>query len=68
MYRDQTWTDRMRGFLADERGGERDTLTTLLLLALVVIPLVLCIIAFGDDILEYASDRWDDLMGSPVGG
>lgn len=68
MYRSQTWTDRMRAFLADERGGERDTLTTLLLLALVVIPLVLCIIAFGDDILAYASDRWDDLMGSPVGG
>jgi hypothetical protein len=58
----------LTSFLADESGGERDTLTTLLLIALVIVPLILCIIAFGDDILGYASEKWEELMGSPVGG
>jgi len=55
-------------FLADDSGGERDTLTTLLILALIIIPLIVVIVAFGDEILEYAKDKWEEVMGSPVGG
>lgn len=65
---EQTAFDRFRDFLANDNGGERDTLTTLMLLALVVIPLLLCIIAFGDQILDYAKAKWDLVMGSGVGG
>ncbi len=57
----------IREFLADEAGGERDTLTTLLILALIVIPLLLVIIAFGNEILAYAKGKWSEVMGSGVG-
>lgn len=59
--------DRFQALLLDEAGGERDTLTTLLILALIIIPLILVIIAFGGDIMEYAQDKWDEVMGSGVG-
>ncbi len=55
-------------FLSDDSGGERDTLTTLLILALIIIPLVLVIIVFGNEILEYAQGKWEEVMGSPVSG
>ncbi|MCP4660139.1 MAG: hypothetical protein GY856_32455 [bacterium] len=55
-------------FLTDDSGGERDTLTTLLILALIIIPLIIVIIAFGNDILEYAQGKWDEVIGSPVSG
>lgn len=61
-------SERIGAFLKDEQGGERDTLTTLLILALIIIPLILVIIAFGDDIMQYAQDKWDEVMGSGVGG
>jgi hypothetical protein len=60
--------DRLKAFLDDEAGGERDTLTTLLILALIIIPLILVIIVFGEDIMAYAQDKWDEVMGSGVGG
>jgi hypothetical protein len=53
-------------FLQDENGGERDTLTTLLILALIIIPLVLVIIFFGDKIVDYAKQKWEEVMGHPV--
>ena len=57
----------IRDFLADEAGGERDTLTTLLILALIIIPMLLVIIAFGNEILAYAQGKWGEVMGSGVG-
>jgi len=57
---------RVLEFLQDESGGERDTLTTLLILALIIIPLVLVIIFFGNDIREYAKTHWEDVKGKPV--
>jgi hypothetical protein len=54
-------------FLSDENGGERDTLTTLLILALIIIPLVLVIILFGTQIKEFATKAWDDVMGKGIG-
>lgn len=59
--------NRIAGFLADDRGGERDTLTTLLILALIIIPLVLVIIAFGDEIKSFAESAWSNIMGSGIG-
>lgn len=53
-------------FVQNERGGERDTLTTLLILALIIIPLILTIIFFGEEITDYVSDKWDEVMGSGV--
>lgn len=58
---------RLDAFLADDRGGERDTLTTLLILALIIIPLVLVIIAFGDEIKSFAESAWSNIMGSGIG-
>ncbi len=54
------------GFLADERGGERDALGTLLILALIIIPLILVIIFFGNEIVDYSKQKWEEVMGSPV--
>lgn len=53
-------------FLQDENGGERDTLTTLLILALIIIPLVLVIIFFGNSIKDFASSAWDEVMGGGI--
>lgn len=61
------WKDRIQSFLDDESGGERDTLTTLLILALIIIPLVLIIIFFGNEIKDFAKEKWQDVMGKEVG-
>jgi hypothetical protein len=53
-------------FLRDENGGERDTLTTLLILALIIIPLVLVIIFFGNQIKKFAEEAWDAVMGGGI--
>jgi hypothetical protein len=58
---------RVLEFLQNENGGERDTLTTLLILALIIIPLVLVIIIFGNEIKEFATSAWKDVMGKSVG-
>lgn len=55
--------ERLFFFLSDEKGGERDTLTTLLMLALIIIPLVLIIITFGGEIQKLAEDAWTDIIG-----
>ena len=57
-----TVRERARGFLVDDRGGERDTLTTLLILALIIIPLVVLIILFGERIEDEAQRAWDEIM------
>lgn len=57
---------RVREFLKDDNGGERDTLTTLLILALIIIPLVLVIIFFGNGIKEFAKDAWENVMGQGI--
>lgn len=53
-------------FLADDRGGERDTLTTLLLLALIVLPLVSLVIFFGDEIKAKVEEIWSTVFGSGI--
>lgn len=59
--------NRFYCFFADDKGGERDTLTTLLILALIIIPLVLVIIAFGEEIKAFAESAWSGVMGGGIG-
>ena len=56
----------LREFLADDSGGERDTLTTLLILALIILPLVALIIFFGKDIKQKATQVWQSVFGDTV--
>ena len=53
-------------FLDDDRGGERDTLTTLLMLALIILPLVALIIVFGTEIKDKATEVWNTVFGTTV--
>ena len=55
--------NRLASFLIDDHGGERDTLTTLLILALIIVPLVLILIAFSTEIIQKAQDAWNSLVG-----
>jgi len=58
----QVWDE----FVKDESGGERDTLTTLLILALIILPLVALIIVFGTQIKDKAKQVWDAVFGTTV--
>ena len=53
---------RVRAFLRDEVGGEKDNINTLLILALVVLPLVMLLIFFRDDITDFVKETWADLF------
>jgi hypothetical protein len=50
----------------DER-GDNENLGRLLLLALVLIPLIILITVFGQEIYEAAQEQWDSVMGSGLG-
>ena len=45
----------------DDRGAEG--LEKLLIIAAVVLPLLAILIFFGDDIVEWLTDRWEDVKG-----
>lgn len=51
----------------DER-GDNENLGRLLLLALVLIPLIILITVFGQEIYEAAQDQWAEVMGTGLGG
>ena len=57
----------IRLFLADEAGGERDTLTTLLILALIILPLLLVIIVFSKEIAGYVQEQWNAIVSDKSG-
>lgn len=57
---------RFRQFLSDETGGEKDNINTLLILALVVLPIVFLIIKFGKDAKDKATTEFDDVIGDGV--
>jgi hypothetical protein len=50
----------------DER-GDNENLGRLLMLALVLVPLVILIIFFGDAIYAKAKEMWSEVMGETVG-
>jgi hypothetical protein len=61
---------RVHEFLAalhhDER-GDNENLGRLLLLALVLVPLIILIAFFGDEIFNKAKQQWTAVMGKGVG-
>jgi hypothetical protein len=52
-------------FHRDER-GDNENLGRLLILALVLVPLVVLIILFGNQIFDKAKATWDGVMGKTV--
>lgn len=50
---------------ADEQ-GDNENLGRLLILALILIPLVILIVFFGQNIADTAKEQWDKLTGKPV--
>jgi hypothetical protein len=52
-------------FHRDER-GDNENLGRLLILALVLVPLVVLIILFGNQIFDKAKQTWDGVMGKSV--
>ena len=60
-------SQRFRQFLSDETGGEKDNINTLLILALVVLPIVFLIIKFGKDAKEKASNEFNSVINDGVG-
>jgi hypothetical protein len=50
---------------ADER-GDNENLGRLLILALVLIPLIILIAIFGQDIVTRARAAWDSIIGKEV--
>ena len=47
-------------FLKDE-AGENSQLSQLLLLALIVIPLILLVVFFGNELVEMATTAWEEV-------
>jgi hypothetical protein len=55
----------MSALHADER-GDNENLGRLLILALILIPLIILIVFFGQQIADAARTKWDELTGKPV--
>ena len=49
----------------DER-GDNENLGRLLILALILIPLIILIAFFGQEIATAAKEQWDKVFGNPV--
>ncbi|HNP34693.1 MAG TPA: hypothetical protein PKK10_02465 [Woeseiaceae bacterium] len=55
----------MTALHTDER-GDNENLGRLLILALILIPLIILIVFFGQQIATEAKAQWDKLFGKPV--
>lgn len=55
----------MSALHADER-GDNENLGRLLVLALILIPLIILIAFFGNDIATAAREKWDELKDAKV--
>ncbi|MDH3591359.1 MAG: hypothetical protein OER88_05745 [Planctomycetota bacterium] len=53
--------DRLRGFHRDEQGDEG--VNKILIIALIAVPLVIILIIFGKEIVQWFKDAWADLAG-----
>ena len=51
-------------FLRDESGGERDMMTTLLILAVIVLPIIIVLISYGDQVVERVKTSWNNIMNA----
>ncbi len=63
MIRSETrgWARRLRRILADEQGDEG--VNKILIIALIAIPIVIVLLVFGRDIVEWFRDKWGELTG-----
>ena len=50
----------------DDR-GDNENLGRLLILALVLVPLVVLIALFGQQIFDKATEKWNEVIGADVG-
>lgn len=68
-YVDNGYISELAGLMsalhADER-GDNENLGRLLILALILIPLIILIVFFGQQIADAARTKWDELTGKPV--
>ena len=55
----------LEAFHANER-GDNENLGRLLILALILIPLIILIAFFGDNIATAAKTKWDEIFNKPV--
>jgi hypothetical protein len=55
----------MKQLHEDER-GDNENLGRLLILALILIPMVILIAVFGDEIVKKAKAQWDAVVGKEV--
>lgn len=57
--------DLLSALHKDER-GDNENLGRLLILALILIPLIILIAFFGDNIATAAKTKWDEIFNKPV--
>ena len=55
---------RLRGFHGNEQGDEG--VNKILIIAMIAIPLIIILIAFGDEIGSFFKDQWDKLRGEEI--
>lgn len=55
---------RFKRFHSDEQGDEG--VNKVLIIAMIVIPLVIVLIAFGDAIVGFFEEQWENLTGKEV--
>ena len=54
----------LREVWRDENGGEKDNLNTVLILAAIVLPLLLVLIMFRDDLIRILDKLFNDEFGN----
>ena len=52
--------------LHENERGDNENLGRLLILALVLIPLIILIAFFGDEILTKANEAWEEVFGTTI--
>lgn len=52
-----------KSFWTDDQGAS-DIVATLLKVAFIVVPLALLLIVFRDQITEFVTEKWDEMMGA----
>lgn len=53
----------LKSFWNDDQGAS-DIVATLLKIAFIVVPLALLLIVFRDQITEFVTEKWDEMMGA----
>ena len=59
--------NRLKALLYDETGGERDIVTTMIILGSIVVPIILLLAAFGQQIVDFAQQAINSVLNALVG-